>query len=962
MRDVQLDPIAIVGIGCRFPGADNPHEFWKLLTEGKSGIREVPANRWNVDELYDPDPMQPGKMVSRWGGFLDQIDQFDWRTFRISPREAKYIDPQHRLLLEVAWEALEDAGLPLTQIAGSQTSVAIGIGWSDYLRVQSRNWSQLDGYTPTGNASCFAANRLSYIFDLKGPSVSLDAGCSSSLAAVYYACQSLWTGDASLALAGGVNVMVSPDGTIMVSKAGLLSPDGRCKTLDASADGFVRGEGAGVVVLKRLADLHPTDRVYALIDGVAINHNGHNEWIIATSQAAQEALLREAYRKAGVNPADVDYVELHGTGFQLGDAVETKALGAVIGASAERKHACMIGSVKTNIGHLEAAAGIASIIKVALSLYHQQIPPILNLQTINSDIALEDWQLAVPRTTCPWPEKQGIAYAGVTTLAFTGANAHAVLSAFPRQAEKVSDEHAYESLHLLPVSARSKEALYAQAATLRDFLRAEAAGTTTSWSDVCYTASVRRTHHRHRLTIRAHSPQEAAAALDALLQRQWQQQNTQSGRSRKLAFMLAHQIPVDAVGNYQFLYRQAAFRTVVDECDQLFRRYLGRSVKDEIRALPTSPSKKVSLSPSVCFTLQMALAALWRSWGIMPDAILGEGFGEIAAASIAGMLTTDIAVQLIARAMRQEFTQVELVRTNEQAASEKDKLQDKRGAIPLYSASEGLLTDPQILIEMPWQELASVPDLSIASIDQMLADNYGVFVDLGSPSALSGAVFARLCDRDQVGTLVSSMRQGHESFSVLLESLGILYTQGYTVEWSALYGDKARCTSLPTYAWQRERLWLEGFDVETISTPPERFFAPSDAIATEHEEAQASENEPAAHLLSRPLRSQSEYTTTYVAPRNEMEQVLVAIWQEIFGIDRIGVHDSFYELGGNSLQATKLVLRISEVFQLRLSPAYILELRTIANIAECIDEIIVKKVEEMSEEEIQNLVDDRFYA
>ncbi|GHO60133.1 hypothetical protein KSB_86080 [Ktedonobacter robiniae] len=302
MQQDRLQPIAIVGIGCRFPQAKNLREFWKLLQQGRSAIREVPHDRWDSASLYDADPTVAGRTTSRWGGFLEQVDQFDWRAFRISPREVKMMDPQQRLLLEVAWEAFEDAGLSMSQIAGSRTSVSIGIGWSDYLRLQSRNWSQIDGYTATGNESGFASSRLSYMFDLKGPSVSLDAGCTSSLAAIQMACQSLWLGEATMALAGGVSLMLSPDGMIIVSKAGLLSPDGQCRALNAEANGTVRGEGAGIVVLKPLSLVKPADRVYALIEGIAINHNGHNQWIIASDQRAQERLLRDAYEGAGIRP------------------------------------------------------------------------------------------------------------------------------------------------------------------------------------------------------------------------------------------------------------------------------------------------------------------------------------------------------------------------------------------------------------------------------------------------------------------------------------------------------------------------------------------------------------------------------------------------------------------------------------------------------------------------------------
>jgi pyochelin synthetase len=517
MQNIQQEPIAIIGMGCHFPQAANPQEFWALLCKGKNAIREVPADRWDVNKFYDSDPTLPGKMVSRWGGFLDQIDQFDWRAFRILPREIISMDPQHRLLLEVAWEALEDAGLPFEEIAGSQTSVSIGISWSDYMRLQTRNWSQLNEYAVMGSINSSAANRISYMFDLKGPSISIDTACTSSLIAIQLACQSLWTGDASLALAGGVNLVLSPDGTIMFSKSGLLSRDGHCKTLDVHANGFVRGEGAGIVVLKPLSQVKKSDRVYALIRGIAINHNGQNERIIVPSQKAQEALLRDAYQKAGIKPSEVDYVELHGTGFRRGDVTETQALKAVLGTQPERTHPCLVGSVKTNIGHLEAASGIAGLIKVALSLYHREIPPILNLKTLNPDSPIDNLHLAVPQTRTPWQKKANGAelIAGVTALALSGSNAHAVLSAhISDEIQSEEDDENYQEVYrLLPLSARSEQSLHSLAQAYLDFLQVHATDTASSWRDICYSASVRRTHHRYRLAVAGRSPLEASEAL-----------------------------------------------------------------------------------------------------------------------------------------------------------------------------------------------------------------------------------------------------------------------------------------------------------------------------------------------------------------------------------------------------------------------------------------------------------------
>jgi pyochelin synthetase len=892
MHDVQKEPIAIIGIGCRFPGAGNPQAFWNLLREGRDAIRAVPADRWDIEALYDPDAMQPGKMVSRWGGFIDQVDQFDWRAFRILPREVQHMDPQHRLLLEVAWEALEDAGLPLTQVAGSQTSVSIGIGWSDYLRLQSRNWSRLDGYTAMGSASCFAANRLSYIFDLKGPSVSLDAGCTSSLSAIYLACQSLWTGEASLALAGGVNLLLSPDSTIMVSKAGLLSPEGRCKTLDAHADGFVRGEGAGIIVLKALSQVQRSDRVYALIRGIAINHNGHNEWIIAPNQTAQEVLLQEAYRKAGVNPSEVDYVELHGTGFQRGDPVEAKALGTVLGLHPKRTHPCLIGSVKTNIGHLEAASGIASIIKVALSLSQREIPPTLNLQTINPEIPLHDLHLAAPQTTLPWPNKEEVPIAGVTTLAFTGANAHAVLAAHPAFSRGIPPEkESGQVQRLLPLSARSAEALYAQAVTFRDFLITQVSQNERSWRDICYTASVRRTHHEYRLAVTGRTPQEAADALHAFIQGHQSTTGIVNKNSHtqqhKLLYLFTHQGSARSIADHECFMREPAFHAVAEECDYIFRQLSMKPLLEDLQKSRTF--NQCIHNEIVHFTLQVSLAALWRSWGIVPDAVLGEGLGEVIAAHVAGALSLKDALQIIIHC-------TESLPQPEDFATILQELQPQSTKIPIYSTAVGRVNETQPLVTSHWKKQLRSRDLSVAVFDTLLLDGYDVFVEIGLSSVLSGAIFARLQHQDRTGTLLPSLGHQKEARSVLLETLSTLYILGYTVNWPELHKERSHCVSLPTYSWQRERLWPDWLDVEEISTPPEDRQA----------ELQQIENV-------------SRHTYEIETSGRSIEEVLADLWAEVLGLGQVASLESFFELGGHSLLAMQLLARIRAVFQVEVS-------------------------------------------
>ncbi|MDQ4075929.1 MAG: polyketide synthase, partial [Chloroflexota bacterium] len=365
-----MEPIAIIGIGCRFPQADNPEAFWKLLRNGVDAISEVPAERWDVDEFYDPDPTVLGKMNTRWAGFLDGVDRFDPYFFGISPREAASMDPQQRLLLEVAWEALEDAGQVLDDLAGRPVGVFVGISTNDY-RLEVRDPIYIDAYLGTGVLFSIAAGRISYLLNFRGPALAIDTACSSSLVAVHLACQSLQSGETELALAAGVNVILDPGGMIALTQLTALSPDGRCKVFDAQANGYVRGEGAGVVVLKRLEQaLADGDPIYAVIRGSAVNHDGRSNGLTAPNGPSQEALIRHALDNAGVSPAQISYVEAHGTGTPLGDPIETMALGAVLAQERPSGSDCAIGSVKSNIGHLEAAAGIASLIKVALSLKH----------------------------------------------------------------------------------------------------------------------------------------------------------------------------------------------------------------------------------------------------------------------------------------------------------------------------------------------------------------------------------------------------------------------------------------------------------------------------------------------------------------------------------------------------------------------------------------------------------------
>jgi len=641
------EPIAIVGMGCRFPGAPDPAAFWALLTGGVDAVGEVPAERWRVEELYDPDPTVPGKMNTRWGGFLGRLDGFDPLFFGISPREAARMDPQQRLLLEVAWEALEDAGEAPERLAGSRTSVFVGISSNDYGHLQLAASGISDAHAGTGNALSIAANRLSYVFGLRGPSLAVDTACSSSLVALHLGCRSLWSGESERALVGGVNVILSPAVTVNFTKAGFMAPDGRCKAFDARADGYVRGEGCGVVVLKRLADAQAAgDRVYAVVRATAVNQDGRSNGLTAPNPAAQEELLRRAYADAGVSPGQVGYVEAHGTGTALGDPIEARALGAVLAEGRNGAPPCALGSVKTNIGHLEAAAGVAGVIKAALVLRHRTLVPSLHFDTPNPHIPFGELPLRVQSAVEPWIAERRIA--GVSSFGFGGTNAHAVLEEAPEtEADAPGATEDAGRAHLLPLSARSADALRALAESYRALLAAERE----PLADVCYTAAVRRAHLEHRLSVPGTKSAEAASALA-----EWLSGDAGSGvhagrrepgRALGIGFVFSGQGSQWAGMGADLLDREPAFRAAAEAVDAEWRKHSGLSLVDALRAdEAASPLDQTEVAQPAIFAVQVGLAALYRGWGIEPAWVVGHSVGEIAAAHVAGVLTLEEAVRV----------------------------------------------------------------------------------------------------------------------------------------------------------------------------------------------------------------------------------------------------------------------------------------------------------------------------
>jgi acyl transferase domain-containing protein len=457
----RSEPIAIVGMACRFPGgANDPDAFWRLMRDGVDAMEEVPLERWDSSLFYDPDPDVAGKMYTRVGGFLRDIDQFDPHFFDISPREAVNMDPQQRLLLDVAWEALENAGQSQTRLAGSRTGVYIGIFLDDYAKLQMRfgEPSGLNAYTGTGNTFSVAAGRIAYMLGVHGPCLALDTACSSSLVTIHLACQSLRSGESDMALAGGVNLILSPDSSIFLCKVRALSPDGRCKTFDASADGYARSEGCGVVVLKRLKDaLAQRDNVLAVIRGSAVNHDGPSSGLTVPNGQAQVAVIKEALAAGGIRPDQVSYVEAHGTGTALGDPIEVKALATVFGPGRRADDPVFIGSAKTNIGHAESAAGVAGLMKLVLALQHQEIPPHLHFRSVNPHIHLEQGPFEVVERPRFWEARAGRRIAGVSSFGLSGTNAHIIVEQAPAQPTATLTRE--RPLHVLTLSAKSDIAL-----------------------------------------------------------------------------------------------------------------------------------------------------------------------------------------------------------------------------------------------------------------------------------------------------------------------------------------------------------------------------------------------------------------------------------------------------------------------------------------------------------------------
>lgn len=875
--------IAIVGLALRFPGADTPEKLWELLRGGVDAITEVPRERWDIDAFYDADPAAPGKMITRHGGFIAGADQFDAAFFGVSPREAEHMDPQHRILLETSWEALERAGLAADALAGTPTGVFVGISNQDYTQLlAARGLEAIDPYVGSGNAHSVAAGRLSYTLGLQGPSLAIDTACSSSLVAVHLAAQSLRAGECELALAGGVNLLLSPLITVNHSRARMLAPDGRCKTFDAAADGFIRSDGCGLVVLKKLsAAQRDGDRILAVLRGSAVNQDGRTSGLTVPSGPAQQAVIRAALRQAGVAPAEVGYVEAHGTGTALGDPIELGALQAVFGPARAKNDPLRVGSIKTNLGHLESAAGVAGLIKAVLALQRREIPPHLHFQTPNPLVPWAELAIEIPTRATPWAAR----FAGVSSFGFGGTNAHLVLGAAPAAAAPAAASGEVSPLPLL-LSARTEPALRELAARYAGFLEK----TTEPWTDIVHAAAAGRSAFRHRVVLSAENAAAARTQLEKLARGETPPEAVAAvvGEKPRVAFLFSGQGSLYAGAGRELHRSNAAYRAAFDECRAIVSRRAGWDVAVALES--EEKLARTEFGQVALFALEYALARTWQAWGVQPAIVLGHSVGEYAAACLAGVLSTEAALELLIERARlmgalpedgamlavsaseAELAEVmarhrlelgasnsprQVVLTGERqaiAAAEAElktrsiraqaltvrqayhsrHMEPMLGAFgraaaaakfsgtrtaEFISSVSGRSAGSELATAEYWTSQVRQPVRFGAAVEAAQRAGADLIIEVGPRGIL--IALAQQSWTAGEGEWLTSLRPGKSEAAQLRESAARAWVRGVPVSWQTVCtGESRRRVELPTYPFQRRRYWFEERAVAGTSTAP----------------------------------------------------------------------------------------------------------------------------------------------
>lgn len=880
--DTKNQPIAIVGIGCRFPGeSSSPKKFWEMLINQTDAIVDVPSDRWDMKRFYDDDDGRPGKMRALQGGFLkEKIQEFDPLFFGMSPREAESLDPQERLLLEVAYEAMEDAGVKMEEMKGSKTGVFVGAFTFDsyILQVSKDNRKLINSHTSTGVTMTMLSNRLSYTYDLKGPSVTMDTACSSSLVATHFACQSIWNNESKMAFVGGVNIMIKPENSILMSKGKFLSKHSRCKAFDSDAGGYVRGEGAGMVLLKPLEDaLKDNDRVYAVIRGTGVNQDGQTNGITVPNESSQKELIRKVYADNNIDRRNVRYVEAHGTGTPVGDPIEFKAINDALADEGKLTEKCLIGSVKTNIGHLEAGAGVAGLIKAALCLYNNQVPPNLHFNNPNPNLNYEESMLRVPTKVEKLPEGKE-SYASINSFGYGGTNAHAVLQQFNQNNVKEDYRLLKKDQIIFPVCAKSPGALKELTKRYKEYIEKSNENFAQILSHLIY----RKSHHSERLTFVASSKEDLLRKMDAYDEEILLKGVSEGiiGREKpKVVFVYTGMGPQWWKMGRELMETEPIFYKAVKECDKEFIDITGWSILEELQK-PEEDSKvnETYIAQPANFVVQMALTKLLEHYGITPSATVGHSVGEVTSTYISGALTLRQALLVSYHRSRLQhltsgkgkmlavglpeaevledikiYDDISIAAINSPSSitlsgkeSSLEKLEKKYEAsgvfnrmlaveVPYHSPvmkeiEQELMEALQTLQGIPtkidlystvtadkisgeeinnyyWWRNVREPVYFAKTIDALARDNYKVFIEIGPHPVLKNSMIECVQNNKNFHFLQTLNRKEPEALN-FFTNISALFTLGCDLKWER-WVDKLKFLDLPSYAWQKERYWME---------------------------------------------------------------------------------------------------------------------------------------------------------
>ena len=791
------EPIAIIGAAGRYPGGQGRLDaFWDLLCSGHSAIEQTPSARWNIDAPYDPNPDAPGHTVTRHGAFLHDFDLFDAEFFGASEKHAVAMDPQQRALLEVTWEALEDAGRISPPAGGAPVGVFVGVCTSDYADVLCNSTTDWGGYLARGTSHSLAAGRLSYALGLQGPSMAVDTACSSSLVATHLACRSLRAGECDLAVTAGVNIIMSPIVTIDLSRARLLSPSGRCRPFDARADGYVRGEGCGALILKRLSDaVRDRDRIIAVIRGSAVNHDGRGSGLIAPNGAAQRAVIERALADGNVDPRDVGYMEASSVGTLLGDPVELDSLARTLGERHPGDPPLVVGTIKPNIGHLEGASGMAALTKTALTLGRATIVQHADFEQPNPHIRWSEMTVAIPRSTGAWRSDRA-RLAGVSSFSFSGSNAHIVLEQAPERPRR----HVRSGPFVLPLSARTPDALATLAGSFAERLRH---ADDDELGDVCYTAAVGRRSHRLRAAVVVH--ERCAAATDVASVATHSYDLTPATSPPRIAFLFPRVAPTAEL-IARLREEQPEFGAALDRCDQAWQSLEDGSLNDRLR------NDRADRDPVASFCFQYALASTWRAWGAEPFCVLGEDEGELVASCIAGMLSLDDGLALarsrsglrssVAVPAMEWGTHVNQMRNTSwiepwTAAIARAKFGREHcrivSGVTGRAVARGELADGEYWL----RQLGGSPGYG-RGLDAVASAGAGIALSMSTdPTPAHQSI-----------TLVPALHMDPSGESSTASPLAQLYRRGVEIDWESVHRAQAFSrTSLPTYPFQRARYW-----------------------------------------------------------------------------------------------------------------------------------------------------------